>query len=79
METLFYAIIGLLVSYFIIYISIKDAMNKTVQPYLMSQVKIMKMMAEKAGIETNEIDKAILSPKEYKKKYSTKPLGDLIK
>ena len=79
MEILLYGLIGLFLSYFIIYIAIKDAINKTIQRYIKVQAELTILMAKNTGIGSEEIDKVILSPKEFKKKYSVKQVGEMLK
>lgn len=70
MEAIIIGIVGLFVSYFIIYIAVKDAIEKKFDKYMSIQVGYLKYLAKQAGMTLEENDRLILSEKEYRKKHN---------
>lgn len=78
METIIIGFIGLIISYFIIYMAIKDAIEKKLERYQCIQTGCLKYLAKQAGMTAEEIDKFGLTEKEFKKKYKERKLGDAL-
>ena len=68
MDSLILAIVGLLLSYFIIYTAIKDALQKKIERHLTTQTEYLKFLAKKAGMTSDENDRIQLTDAQYKKK-----------
>lgn len=65
-------IIGLFISYFIIRGAVKDAISETMGVHLKIQSAYLEFMAKKEGMEQWQIDKVLLTEKQYNKKYQEK-------
>ena len=80
METIVIAIVGLIITCFIIRGAVKDALSDSVEKHIKLQTHFLKHLAFKAGMDQKDIDSVILTPKEFKKKYGMqKSLEELIK
>ena len=69
MEFLIYGLIGLFVSYFIIYLAVKDAIEKKMERALINQNGYLRFLVKHAGATPEDIDRIQLTEKEFKKKY----------
>lgn len=70
LETIIISTIALAISYYIIRGAVKDAVQTRIEPYMKVQNAILKWQAKQAGMSQEEIDKAWMSDKQFKKKYS---------
>lgn len=64
--------IGLIIFYFLIYTAFKDAIGRKIEPYLKLQSQTLIHLAKQAGMSQEDIDKIILAPHQFKKKYPIK-------
>lgn len=71
-EIIIGAVIGLFISYFIIRGAVKDAITEKLDVHLKIQSAYLEFMAKKEGMEQWQIDKVLLTEKQYKKKYADK-------
>jgi hypothetical protein len=69
-ELLLYSLIGLFIMFIIIMTAVRDVVMKRVEPYLRVQAACTKAMAAKQGISTEDIDRNLLTDKQFKKKYN---------
>lgn len=71
-EIILGAVIGLFISYFVIRGAVKDALTETMEAHLKVQSAILKHQAKQAGMSDEQIDRAWMNDKQYKKKYPVK-------
>jgi hypothetical protein len=69
-EIIIGSIIALAITYYIILGAVKDAIHSKMEPHLKLQSAVMRHQAKQNGMSDEDIDKAILTDKEFKKKYS---------
>ena len=69
MENILIAVVALFISYFIISLAVKDAIESKLESYSIMQTKLLIEIAKQGGLDIKELDRITLKEKEYKKKY----------
>ena len=68
MENILIAVVALFISYFIISLAVKDAIESKLESYSIMQTKLLIEIAKQGGLDIKELDRITLKEKEYKKK-----------
>ena len=63
----------------ILFFVVKDAITKATETNSIIQINLLRLMAKHTGASPEEIDKVTLTEKQFKKRYSTKQLADVVK
>lgn len=69
MEIFIYALVGIIITYFLIRFSVEDAITKKMGAHLKIQSAILRHQAKQAGMTEEEIDRAWMNPKQLNRKY----------
>ncbi len=77
METLLISIIGLFVTYFIIQGAVKSAIDEKISKLLTTQSAYLKFLAKQGGIANDDINRIVLTEKQYKKKHKKETIDSI--